>query len=51
MKHGKIPTRNQKEIMMKNDIDPRGWLVIKNLSDRFEIVNRENNKEKKELYY
>lgn len=50
MKHGKIPTRNQKEIMVKNHLDPKQWLVIKKTSDGFEIVNRENKEDQKFLF-
>ena len=39
MKHGKVPTRNQKE-----------WLVVKKMADGFEIVNRENEADRKFLY-
>ena len=29
MKHGKVPTRNQKELMLKNNLNPKEWLVVK----------------------
>lgn len=51
MKHGKVATRNQKEILKKNNIDPQKWLVIKNYPDRFEIVNRDDNQERKIIRY
>ena len=41
MKHGKVPTRNQKELMLKNNLNPKEWLVVKKMADGFEIVNRE----------
>ena len=51
MKHGKVPTRNQKELMLKNNLNPKEWLVVKKVTDRFEIVNRENEADRKFLYY
>lgn len=48
MKHGKVPTRNQKELMLKNNL--KEWLVVKKMADGFEIVNRENEADRKFLY-
>lgn len=50
MKHGKVPTRNQKELMLKNNLNPKEWLVVKKMADGFEIVNRENEADRKFLY-
>ena len=50
MKHGKIPTRNQKELMLKNNLNPKQWLVIKKTPNGFEIVNRENEADRKFLF-
>ena len=55
MKHGKVPTRNQKEltisyIYIKNNLNPKEWLVVKKMADGFEIVNRENEADRKFLY-
>ena len=33
MKHGKVPTRNQKELMLKNNLNPKEWLVVKKMAD------------------
>lgn len=51
MKHGKTATRSQKEILQKNNMDPKKWLVVKNYPDRFEIINRDNNQEQKIIKY
>jgi len=41
MKNGKIPTRNQSDIIRGNGLNPAEWLVIKNPSpDEIEIVSR-----------
>lgn len=50
MKHGKVSTRNQKELMLKNNLNPKEWLVVKKMADGFEIVNRENEADRKFLY-
>ena len=28
--------------MLKNNLNPKEWLVVKKMADGFEIVNREN---------
>ena len=35
MKHGKVPTRNQKELMLKNNLNPKEWLVVKKMADGY----------------
>lgn len=40
MKNGKVPTREQKEIIRANGYIPGNWLVIKNLPDSLEIVSK-----------
>ncbi|MCY7875094.1 hypothetical protein MOB01_18065 [Bacillus spizizenii] len=42
MKHGKRPTRAQKDIIKKNGLNPNNWLVSKNLQheQRLIIVHR-----------
>ena len=50
MKHGTVLTRNQKELMLKNNLNPKEWLVVKKMADGFEIVNRENEADRKFLY-
>lgn len=37
---GKNPTRSQRKIIEKNDLDARDWLVVKNLSHGIAIVHR-----------
>ena len=36
--------------MLKNNLNPKEWLVIKKTSDGFEIVNRENKAERKFVF-
>lgn len=45
MKNGKKPTREQCKLISsyqygKGSLNPANWLVVKNLSDRIIIVNR-----------
>jgi len=40
MKNGKVPTRNQKNILKAHGLLPDGWLVVKDLPDTMEVVNR-----------
>lgn len=44
MKHGKKPTLGQKKLIGGADLYPKDWLVVKNLDDRIEIINRKTNK-------
>lgn len=37
---GKNPTRAQRKIIEKNDLDPKDWLVVKNPSHEIAIVHR-----------
>lgn len=46
MKNGKRPTVAQMEIMQKAGLDPREWLVTKNLSDSISIVHRQTGQQK-----
>lgn len=40
MKNGKAPTREQKKIMKAAGLVPEKWLVVKNLPDYLEVVDR-----------
>lgn len=40
MKNGKVPTREQKEIIRANGYVPKNWLVVKNLPESLEIVSK-----------
>lgn len=40
MKNGKVPTREQKEIIRANGYVPKNWLVVKNLPEFLEIVSK-----------
>ncbi|MBC1979826.1 hypothetical protein IBB71_02525 [Listeria welshimeri] len=46
MKNGKKLTRNQATMIKSNGLNPENWLVVKNLNDRMEIVNRETGNKK-----
>lgn len=40
MKHGKRPTRRQKQLLEKRKLAPTDWLVTKNLPDRLHVEHR-----------
>lgn len=40
MKNGKVPTREQKQIIKAHGLVPGNWLVVKNLSDTLVVVSR-----------
>ena len=40
MKNGKLPTREQKQILRAHGLVPENWLVVKNLPDTLEVVSR-----------
>lgn len=49
MKQGKKPTREQSKLISnyqygKGSLNPANWLVSKNLSNKFIIVNRKSGK-------
>lgn len=46
VKNGKRPTVAQMELMQKASLDPREWLVTKNLSDSISIVHRQTGQQK-----
>lgn len=48
MKHGKKPTKNQKILMTEAGLDYTAWLVVKDMTDKMVVVNRET-KEQKDL--
>lgn len=41
MKNGKKPTYTQRSILQEVGLDPRKYLVIKNLSDKLVILHRQ----------
>ncbi|WP_281998732.1 DUF6906 family protein [Priestia flexa] len=47
VKHGKVPTKKQKEAMQKAGLDPKNWLVVKNLTGELHLVNRETPSKKR----
>lgn len=44
MKNGKKPSLAQKKIMQQHGFDSSEWLVVKDLNDTLEIVNRSDLK-------
>lgn len=40
MKHGRLPTKKQKIMMRSHGLNPDNWLVVKDLLDTIEVVNR-----------
>jgi hypothetical protein len=46
MKHGKRPTRRHKEILAAKNLNPKNWLIVKNLDDRLEVVHKETGNTK-----
>ena len=44
MKHGKKPTRKQKELLQKYNLNPDNWLIVKDCAECFVVVNRLTNK-------
>lgn len=44
LKHGKRPTRRQKEIIKSKRLNPNNWLVVKDSQEVFEIVHKLSGK-------
>ena len=40
MKNGKKPTLRQKKEIKSHGLDPKQWLVVKDLNDTMEVVSR-----------
>ena len=40
MKNGKKPTREQRKLLSRWNLDPAVWLVTKDTPDRMELVHR-----------
>ena len=47
MKHGKKPTREQRKLLEKWKLDSSMWLVVKDTSERMELVHRHFDKTRK----
>ena len=47
MKHGKKPTREQMKLMVKWNLDPTMWLVVKDMSYEMRLIHRHSDKTKK----
>ena len=46
MKHGKCPTRRQKELLQARRLDPDNWYVIKDTPKALEVLHRHSLKPK-----
>ena len=44
MKHGKNPTAQQRKLMQKWKLDPAVWLVVKDTTEKMELVHRFSDK-------
>lgn len=44
MKHGKRPTRRQKQAIAAADLNPAEWLVAKSLPRQLHIIHRDDGK-------
>jgi hypothetical protein len=42
LKNGKKPTRQQQVAIIAAKLDPKDWLVMKNLSNELHIFHRDN---------
>lgn len=49
MKHGKKPTREQMKLMVKLNLDPTMWLVVKDTPVEMHLVHRRFDSTKKVL--
>ena len=47
MKNGKNPTREQRKLMQKWKLDSSMWLVVKDTSEKMELVHRHFERTKK----
>lgn len=48
MKHGKKPTLKQKKLLIKNNLDPESWLIVKAAGQHIHIVRR-NSRETRRI--
>lgn len=44
MKNGKKPTLNQKKMIISRKLNIEKWLVVKDITEFIEIVNRDSGK-------
>jgi len=44
VKHGRRPTKKQKIFLKKFNLNPKNWLIVKDCTECFEIVNRISGK-------
>lgn len=50
MKHGKTPTREQRKLITSKGLDPAVWLVVKNTTDKLELVHRLSEKTRRVIH-
>ena len=50
MKNGKNPTREQKKLLQKQNLDPSMWLVVKDKPDEMLLVHRYSEKTTKIIH-
>lgn len=43
MKHGKRLNLEMKKLLVKNGLNPKEWLYVKNLNDKLVLINTKNN--------
>jgi hypothetical protein len=43
MKHGKRLNFEMKKLLVKNGLNPKEWLYVKNLNDKLVLINTKNN--------
>ncbi|WP_200886095.1 DUF6906 family protein [Heyndrickxia ginsengihumi] len=43
MKHGKNPTRSEKQLISQNRLNPENWLVCKRHNNMLTLVHRETS--------
>ena len=46
MKHGRKPTVRQKQLLSDNGLNPKDWLITKNLDYEIHIVHKKSKEEK-----
>ena len=47
MKHGRNPSKRQKIFLKGFNLNPENWLIVKDCSECFEIINRFTGKRRK----
>jgi hypothetical protein len=50
VKHGKNPNREQKKLIASKGLDPAVWLVVKNTTEKLELVHRLNDRTRRVIH-